>query len=90
MPYFHSCGMIFHMKTTLIIDDRLMARIKSFAADQRSTLSKMVETLLRRGLEKSETGPGKLKELPTFKCGRAKIDISDRNELYDFFDNEKK
>lgn len=81
--------MIFRtMKTTLIIDDGLMANIKSFAAQQRVSLSRMVETLLRKGLRDEISKPKKLRPLPSFKCGEPKIDITNRVALYDFFDKE--
>jgi hypothetical protein len=45
--------MVFHMKTTLNIDDRVMAQLKSEAARQGRTMSELVETALR-GLFRSK------------------------------------
>jgi predicted nucleic acid-binding protein len=39
--------MVFHMKTTLNIDDELMAQLKREAARQKRTISELVETALR-------------------------------------------
>ena len=77
------------MKTTLIIDNKLMAKIKSAAAEQRTTLSKMVEALLRKGMSMDiNSTKKKIEPLPKFKCGQAKIDISNRNALYDLLDKK--
>ena len=40
--------MVFHMKTTLNIDDGVMMRLKREASRQRRTMSDLVETALRR------------------------------------------
>ena len=42
--------MVFHMKTTLQIDDGVMRRLKREAARQGKTMSDLVETALRRML----------------------------------------
>ena len=39
--------MVYHMKTTLNIDDTVMARLKQEAARQERTMSDLVETALR-------------------------------------------
>ena len=74
--------MIFHMKTTLIIDDLLMSQIKSFAAQQGRTLSNTVEALLRKGLRKERKGSSVLKALPVFDMGKCKVNIADRDALF--------
>jgi hypothetical protein len=68
------------MKTTLTIDDRVMARVKQEAARRGCTMSELVETALRRLLEERrgrQTPP----PLPTFKSGGALIDVADRDAL---------
>lgn len=72
------------MKTTLIINDSLFLKIKSLAARQKMSLSRKVEALLSLGLKLDEVKPAfKTKSLPTFRMGKPKVDINDRNALYD-------
>lgn len=73
--------MVFHMKTTLTIDDRVMARLKQEAARSGRTMSELVETALRRLLQ--SRGPaGELPPLPSFESGGAMVDVADREALY--------
>ena len=73
--------MVFHMKTTLSIDDTVMAQLKREAACQDRTLSELVETALRLFLQsrKNRSTPP---PLPTFKSGGTMVDIADRDALY--------
>jgi len=73
--------MVFHMKTTLNIDDTVMAQLKREAARQGRTMSELVEMALRmlfRGQKKKEEIP----TLPTFRSGGTLVDVSDRDALY--------
>ena len=70
------------MKTTLNIDDKVMADLKREAARQGRTMSELVETALRL-LFKSQRKRKKIKPLPTFDGGGELVDIADRNALYD-------
>jgi len=74
--------MVFHMKTTLNIDDTVMVRLKREAARQGRTMSELVETALRMMLRASRKKQ-KLPPLPTFKGGPELVDISNRDALYD-------
>ena len=69
------------MKTTLNIDNTVMAQLKREAARQRRTMSELVETALRL-LFRSEKKSRRLPRLPTFHSGGAMVDIADRNALY--------
>jgi plasmid stability protein len=69
------------MKTTLNIDDRVMAELKREAARQGRTMSEMVESALRL-LLRSEPKRKKIVALPTFRSGGALVDIADRDALY--------
>jgi hypothetical protein len=74
--------MVFHMKTTLNIDDTVMVRLKQEAARRGVTMSWLVESALRSLLAK----PAKVKDLPplpTFNAGRPLVDIANRDALYD-------
>lgn len=73
--------MVIHMKTTLNIDDSVMARLKREAAAQRRTMSELVEAALRL-LFQSRTSPRRVPPLPSFKSGGHLVEISDRDALY--------
>jgi hypothetical protein len=73
--------MVFHMKTTLIIDDGVMARLKRESVRSGRTMSELVETALRRFLQ-PRPDPVALSPLPSFKSGGALVDIADREALY--------
>jgi hypothetical protein len=69
------------MKTTLNIDDQVMARLKREAARSGRTMSELVETALRR-LFQSRPEATELIPLPSFDSGGALVDIADRDALY--------
>jgi hypothetical protein len=73
--------MVFHMKTTLNIDDTVMAQLKFEAARQGRTMSELVETALRM-LFRPQKNKDELPSLPTFHSGGALVDIADRDALY--------
>ncbi len=73
--------MVCHMKTTLNIDETVMAELKRAAARQGRTMSDLVETALRNLLAAQEK-PAALPPLPTFRGGGALVDIADRDALY--------
>lgn len=69
------------MKTTLMIDDGVMARLKRESARTGRTMSELVETALRRLLQ-SRPEAVELSPLPSFKSGGALADLADREALY--------
>lgn len=73
--------MVCHMKTTLQIDDVVMAHLKREAARQGRTMSELVETALRT-LLRSQKRPVELSPLPVFHSGGALVDVADRDALY--------
>jgi hypothetical protein len=73
--------MVFHMKTTLNIDDQVMKELKREAARQGRTMSDLVETALRLLLRAQRTA-GEAPPLPSFRSGGAFVDIADRDALY--------
>ncbi len=85
LTYSHIENMVTHMKTTLNIPDALMARLKREAARQGRTMSELVETALRMLFEAQEDEVD-LPPLPTFRGGGTRVDIADREALYDFMD----
>jgi hypothetical protein len=70
-----------HMKTTLVIDDRVMSRLKQEAVRRRTTISALVEAALRRFL-REQPARKDLPELPSFDGGGALVDVADRDALY--------
>ena len=70
-----------HMKTTLNIDDSVMAQLKREAARQKRTMSDLVETALRNLFQRQRTSP-EVSPLPIFESGGAFVDIGDRDALY--------
>jgi len=81
LTYRHIYRMVSHMKTTLNIDDTVMARLRSEAARRRCTMSELVESGLRL-LFRSQKNRLKPPPLPTFKSGGPLVDIADRDALY--------
>jgi plasmid stability protein len=69
------------MKTTLNIDDGVMARLRRESARSGRTMSELVETALRRLLD-TRPAPADLPPLPTFDGGSALVDVADRDALY--------
>ena len=82
---FHTMSMVFHMKTTLIIDDTVMKALKREAAASGRTMSELVETALRMLLS-ARRRPAALPELPVFDGGGARVDIANRDALYDLME----
>ncbi len=74
-----------HMKTTLNIDDTMVAELKREAARQGRSMSEMVETALRL-LLRSQRKRLPLPDLPRFDGGEPRVDIADRDALYDAMD----
>lgn len=73
--------MVFHMKTTLNIDDSVMAELKREAARQGRTMSELVESALRasfRAVPRDEALP----PLPVLHSGGTLVEIADRDALY--------
>ena len=73
--------MVFHMKTTLNVDDTVMAQLKREAARQGRTMSELVETALRN-LFRAQKTPADLPPMPVFHSGGTLVDIADRDALY--------
>jgi hypothetical protein len=75
--------MAIHIKTTLNVDDSVMARLRQEAARQNRTMSELVEAALRllfhTGTKRTKT---KRLPLPRFRGGRHLVDIADRDALY--------
>ena len=73
------------MKTTLVIDDGLVNKLRSEAAKRGTTMSELVEAAIRLLLAQT-TGAKRKPKLPTFNMGEARVDIDDRDKLLDSLD----
>lgn len=73
---------VFHMKTTLVIDDEVMRRLKAEAARRGTTISRLVEAALRALLDGNTTKGSELPPLPSFDLGAASVDVADRDALF--------
>jgi hypothetical protein len=72
------------MRTTLVIADAVMRRLKALAAQRGVTLASVVEDFLRRDLEqeaRAVSRPRPSRRLPTFRMGAPKVDLSDRQAM---------
>jgi plasmid stability protein len=73
-------------RTTLMIEESLLRRLKAKAAREGRTLQSVVNDALRRGLEKTEGRPYKLR-LKGWKAElQPGVDITDRDRLFDLLD----
>jgi len=82
LTYFHTASVVFHMKTTLNIDNSVMARLKQEAARQNRTMSELVETALRLLFRSQKSRGTTLPPLPSFHGGEHLVDIADRDALF--------
>ena len=73
------------MKTTLILPDHIVRELKRRAAKRGETISAVVAETLRRGLAVVENTEGTT-PLPTYRMGRALVDLADRDALYRIMD----
>ncbi|MFN2398005.1 MAG: ribbon-helix-helix protein, CopG family [Gemmatimonadaceae bacterium] len=73
------------MKTTLNVDDTVMAQLKSEAARQGRTMSDLVETALRLLFRMQRARP-ELPPLPGFRSGGHLVDVADRDALFRVMD----
>lgn len=80
--------MVFHMKTTLMIDDTVMAQLKRESVRQGKTMSELVEAALRMLFRAQKASPD-LPPLPTFDGGEMLVDIADRDALYRILDEDE-
>ncbi len=87
VPYSHTTYIISHMKTTLNIDDTVMARLRREAARSGRTMSELVEMALRQLLRPRREAP-QLPPLPSFRSGGALVDISNRDALFSAMDEK--
>jgi hypothetical protein len=74
------------MKTTLNISDAVMQELRVEAAQEQKTLSSLVESALRLLLQTRKTTVS-LPPIPTFDSGGARVNVANRDALYDIMEN---
>ena len=75
-------------RTTLTLNPPLLKKLKALSHEEDVTLRKLVERLLQAGLESRKKTPRKPKwSLITHPMG-AKIDLTDKDALYEILDRE--
>ena len=79
---FHIFDMFIHMKTTLNISEVTMREVKREAARRQQTMSEVVEMALRIIIEPTRERT-ELPALPEFSSGGLRVDIANRDALYD-------
>lgn len=79
--------MVTHMKTTLNIDDTVMQRLREEAARQGRPMAELVEAGLRRILARVPEESGPLPELPAMKSAGMRVDVADRDRLYEVMED---
>lgn len=80
--------MVNHMKTTLVIDDSVMQRLRAEAARRGVTMSALVEAGLRRLLDEPAAPTAAVPPLPSWDGGGARVDVADRDALYALLDRD--
>lgn len=79
--------MVYHMKTTLNINDKVMKKLREESAKRNTTISELVESALRILLEPKNNTKSKTKTLPKYNLGNASVDISNRDMLYNLMED---
>jgi len=74
------------MRTTLNISDVTMRRLKREAAQRGQTMSELVEAALRGLLQKTEPAHD-LPPLPEFHSGGARVNVANRDALYEVMEH---
>ena len=75
-------------RTTLALDERVLAKIKQRARREKRTLQDVANELLRRGKEHERLKVDAPEPLPVFGLGEARVDIADREALLDLMDGD--
>lgn len=75
------------MRTTLTIDDDLIARLKEVAHERHLPLKRVVNDAIRGGLDRPRDRVPFVQE--TFNLGRAKLDLTKAGQVASQLENEE-
>ena len=80
------------MRTTIRIDDRLLAEAKARAARSGTTLTAVVENALREAFSRRKRQPRSRPKLPTLSGGRLLpgVDLDDSGALLDLMESSER
>lgn len=73
-------------RTTLALDERLLERVRDKARREGRKLQECVNELLALGLQAQEGNDRESVPLPVFDLGQARVDIADRDALYELME----
>jgi hypothetical protein len=77
------------MKTTLVLDDALVDRVRERAKERGVSMSSVVEEAIVRMLAETVSPERPPLDLPSFNSGGYLVDITDRNAMYDALDDPR-
>ena len=76
------------MKTTLVLEDALVERVRQLAKERGVSMSSVVEEAIARMLAEQPAENARPPiDLPSFNSGGWLVDITDRNAIYDALDD---
>lgn len=80
--------MLKHMnRTTIFLNNHLKNKLKKAAQESGTTMTDLIQNFVREGLERFKSPKKKVDfQIPTFSMGTSRVDISDREELWDIMD----
>lgn len=78
------------MRTTVRLDDALMAEVKTLAARTGRTLTQVMEDSLRAALARGENGERKQVKLPVVRGGRLRpgVNLDSMSDLLDIMEGD--
>lgn len=68
-------------RTTLILEDSCMKALRDLAHRESRPLTRVVNEILIEGIRRRATKPVPKGKLPSFRMGRPKVDLADREAL---------
>ena len=69
-------------RTTLILDDIQLERLKDLARQQRRTMTDLINEFIAEGLaSRTIAKPSRKLELPVFDMGHPRVNVADREAL---------
>ena len=83
--------MLICMRTTLNLDDELVAEAKILAVRRRTTLTAVIEAALREAVDAATRSETPI-DLPTWRGGRqiGDFDLNDSSSVWEFLDAERR